>query len=255
MDRKLQAILFDCDGVLAETERDGHRVAYNAAFRKMSIDACWDPDLYKKLVMISGGKERMRTYFSSLPEKFPQDQYNSHLIQLLYERKTRIYQKICYNGLLPTRPGIVRLIQEAHQASVGLFVCSTSHKDSVEALLCANAGAESLSWLTDLFCGDIVPRKKPAPDIYNAAIQKHHLDPSSCVVIEDSRNGLLAAKGAGISCIVTPSFYTIGEDFSEADAVISSLGDPGGPKTELIRGGKLRITHSYVSLEDLRTVL
>lgn len=254
MARKLQAVLFDCDGVLAETERDGHRAAYNAAFREMDVDACWSPGDYGSLLTVSGGKERMRSFFSSNPQRYPPDRFDENLIRILYERKTEIYREMCRTGLLPARPGIVRFLREAHAAAVCLFVCSTSRRESVEELLRADAGEESPGWFTDLLCGDIVPRKKPAPDIYNLAKRKFRLNPELCVVIEDSRNGLLAAKGAGMHCLVTPSFYTAGENFDEADAVVSSLGDPDGEKTRVLRQGQLRFSGGWIGIRDLSSL-
>lgn len=255
LNKNLQAILFDCDGVLAETERDGHRVAYNLAFREKGIDADWDSEFYRKLVTISGGKERMRFFFSSNPDKYPQDTFNSELIQELYLCKTEIFKKMCEEGILPARPGISRLIREAYEKGVKMFVCSTSHRESVVSLLIADVGEQSPLWFTDLLCGDIVPRKKPAPDIYNLAKQKYSINQDLCVVVEDSRNGLLAAKGAGMHCLITPSYYTVNEDFSEADAVVSSLGEPGRIKTNVLKPGRLCLTDDYVKLADLTSLL
>jgi HAD superfamily hydrolase (TIGR01509 family) len=220
---KLQAILFDCDGVLAETERDGHRVAYNRAMAELKVPGEWSPEEYGELVQISGGKERLKYFFNKYPERFPPKDFGADLIQKVYLKKTEIFKDIVSNGALPPRPGIARIITEAHENGVLLFVCSTSHRESVEALIRHNYGEQRLSWFTELFCGDIVPQKKPAPDIYNLARDTYRLDPRLCFVIEDSRNGLLAAKAAGMHCLITQSFYTAKEDFQEADMVVPCL--------------------------------
>ncbi|MDR0641833.1 MAG: HAD-IA family hydrolase [Treponema sp.] len=247
----LRALLFDCDGVLAETERDGHRVAYNRAMKSLGIDAQWQADEYGELVLISGGKERLKYYFEKDRAKFPDDKFGTELIQKIYVEKTAIFKEMVNRGDMPPRPGIARIVEEAHGAGILLFVCSTSHRESVEALLKKNYGEQVFSWFTELFCGDVVAKKKPAPDIYLLAKNKYGLDPACCCVIEDSRNGLLAAKAAGMRCLITKSYYTRHEDFSEADGVASSLGDPGGEEA-LICGGRLRKDLTYISLEDIR---
>jgi len=132
---KLQALLFDCDGVLAETERDGHRVAYNQAMKERGIKAEWSVEEYAELLLTSGGKERLKYYFNKYASQFPPDKYNSDLIQEIYLKKTEIFKALANSGALPPRSGIARIIREAHQMGMLLFVCSTSHKESVEALL------------------------------------------------------------------------------------------------------------------------
>jgi HAD superfamily hydrolase (TIGR01509 family) len=251
---KLQAILFDCDGVLAETERDGHRVAYNRAMAELGVPGEWGPEEYGELVLISGGKERLKAYFNKYPEKFPADSFGSEMIQRLYVKKTEIFKVMANQGALPARSGIARIISEAHKAGVLLFVCSTSHKESVQALISRNYGEECLGWFAELLCGDIVARKKPAPDIYNLARDKYKLDPNLCFVIEDSRNGLLAAKGAGMHCLITQSFYTADEDFSEADMVASCLGDPRGEEAHII-SGRGKGTKGYITVSELDSLL
>jgi len=254
MSGTLQAILFDCDGVLAETERDGHRIAYNKAFEAKGLDIRWDALIYSDLVRISGGKERMRHYFEQNSGHLAEDHFNEALIQELYQIKTEYFKDILRRGILPCREGISRIIAQAHSDSTLLFVCSTSHKESVETLIASNMGQEYLGYFTDLLCGDIVPHKKPAADIYLLAKEKYGLNPKKCVVIEDSRNGLLAAKGAGMNCLVTPSFYTQNEDFSEADAIISTLGDDTTP-AKLIRVPTAWKNISRIGAKDLNRII
>ncbi|MDR0622934.1 MAG: HAD-IA family hydrolase, partial [Treponema sp.] len=248
-------LLFDCDGVLAETERDGHRVAYNRAMKESGIKAEWTVEEYAELVLISGGKERLKFYFEKYPEKFPPERFNSELIQEIYLKKTAIFKAMVQGGDLPPRSGIARIIREAHEGGILLFVCSTSHKESVEALLRYNYGEEYLSWFTELFCGDIVVHKKPAPDIYTLAGNKYRLEKKRCFVIEDSRNGLLAAKGADMRCLITESYYTTGEDFTGADIVVNCLGDPGGEQGRIIQSSRPVPSRGYITVADLDSLL
>jgi beta-phosphoglucomutase-like phosphatase (HAD superfamily) len=252
---ELQALLFDCDGVLAETERDGHRVAYNRAMQELNIKAEWTVEEYAELVLISGGKERLKYYFGREPDRFPPVQYNQELIHEIYLKKTAIFKNLTNKGDMPSRSGVFRIVREAHEENILLFVCSTSHRESVEALIRHNYGEVCCSWFTELFCGDIVERKKPAPDIYVLAQEKHRLSGEKCFIIEDSRNGLLAAKGAGIHCLITPSYYTFGEDFSGADLVASCLGDPVGEQSRIIKGPPAAAQKGYITVADLDALL
>lgn len=255
----LQALLFDCDGVLAETERDGHRVAYNEAMKILGIEAEWSETEYAEMVLISGGKERLKYFFNKYPSRFPADTFNEDLIKTIYLKKTEIFKSMAESGSLPPRSGIARVFREAHEAGLRLFVCSTSHLESVKALLARNYGEECLSWFTKLYCGDVVTKKKPAPDIYLLAKDEYTLDANRCFVIEDSRNGLLAAKGAGMRCLITKSFYTREESFAEADIVTTCLGDPddssrGGQRGELCRieaSVKKIPERGYITVSDL----
>ncbi len=251
----IQALLFDCDGVLAETERDGHRVAYNKAMEVLGIQAEWSEEEYAEMVLISGGKERLKYFFNKYPSRFPSNTYNSDLIQQIYLKKTEIFKSMAASGSLPPRSGIARIIREAHDMGLLLFVCSTSHKESVEALLVRNYGKDCLPWFSKLYCGDVVANKKPAPDIYLLARNEFKLDEKRCFVIEDSRNGLLAAKGAGMHCLITRSFYTVKENFAEADIVTTCLGDPAGTAEEeqcrILASVKSIPEKGYISAADL----
>lgn len=251
---RLGALIFDCDGVIAETERDGHRVSFNRAFREAAIDVEWSVEEYAELVKIAGGKERMRHYFGSRSGKIP-NSISDELIQALHKRKTEIYMEMSAGGGLPVRPGIKRLMLEASGRGLPIAVCSTSNERSVSALIKSVLGDELLKMLY-IFAGDAVKAKKPAPDIYLLAIEKLRLRPPACVVVEDSRNGLLAAKAAGLRCVVTVSFYSQLEDFSEADLVVNSLGDPGREPVRIIRPEPgTGATPAYIRLEELEKLL
>ncbi len=235
----MDALIFDCDGVLVDTERDGHRIAFNRAFSEARIDAFRDIELYGRLLKIGGGKERMRAYFETAGWPVPEAERDG-LIARLHALKTDIFMKIISSGELPVRPGIKRIIDEAHAAGARLAVCSTSNEKAVREVVRVLLGPEREKKFAGIFAGDIVPKKKPSPDIYQFATSKLTLDPTRCVVIEDSRNGLLAARGAGMACVITKSAYTENEDFSEAAAVYAELGDP---------------PNEHVSLQDLKNTL
>jgi HAD superfamily hydrolase (TIGR01509 family) len=220
----LKALIFDCDGVLADTERDGHRVAFNKAFAQKGYAIEWDVELYGKLLEVSGGKERMRHYFEQYgwPEGVGD---RDALIKELHKLKTDLFMRIIEFGELPPRPGVARLVDEAIVADITLAVCSTSHERAVNLVVEKLLGPQRGARFAAVLAGDVVSKKKPDPEIYNLASQRLGLDPSQCVVVEDSRNGLLAAKAAGMHCIVTTNGYTQNEDFAQADLVVSELGD------------------------------
>jgi HAD superfamily hydrolase (TIGR01509 family) len=221
----MQALIFDCDGVLVDTERDGHRVAFNRAFAKAGLDVEWDIELYGELLRVAGGKERMRHFFQTQgwPDSSGDDK-DAFLLEL-HRTKTAIFADLIGSGQLPLRSGVLRLVDEAIAANVRLGVCTTSNPKSIDAVLDL-MGPERKGSFEFVLAGDIVSRKKPDPEIYELAISRLSLPPEDCVVIEDSRNGLLAAVGAGLPCFVTTSTYTVEEDFSEAVGVAEELGDP-----------------------------
>ncbi len=235
----MKALIFDCDGVLIDTERDGHRVAFNEAFKKAGIDAEWDEALYGKLLEVAGGKERMKHYFEQVGWPEAADDERDAYVAALHKSKTAIFGELLASGALPLRAGINRIIDEARDAGMTLAVCSTSAEKSVRGAL-SLMGAERAAAFSLVLAGDVVSRKKPDPEIYLKATAELGLADDECIVVEDSRVGLLAASGAGLTCIVTKSTYTQEEDFSEAAMVVSELGDPPG---------------ECVHLEDLRKLL
>jgi len=220
----IKALIFDCDGVLVDTERDVHRVAFNRAFQAMGIEAEWDVELYGELLLVAGGKERMRHYFEH--HGWPDDQYGPHdeLIAELHKRKTAIGADMIANGEAELRPGVARIVDEAIAAGVRLGVCTTSNAKFIDAVLDL-LGPERKAKFEFVHAGDVVSKKKPDPEIYQLAEQSLGLPPADCIVIEDSRNGLLAATRAGFPTLVTMSTYTTEEDFREAARVVPELGD------------------------------
>lgn len=225
MEQQLKALIFDCDGVIADTERYGHRVAFNRAFAQRGYGIEWDVDLYGELLKVAGGKERMRHYFNQTgwPEE---TQDKDSLIKELHKSKTDLYMKIVEAGELPIRPGVARLVDEAITDGLKLAVCSTSNERAVNLAVEKLLGPERKVKFDLILAGDVVSKKKPDPEIYNLALKRLGLGPAECVVIEDSRNGLLAAKAADMFCVITTNGYTEDEDFSEADLVVTELGDP-----------------------------
>lgn len=221
----MKAIIFDCDGVLADTERDGHRVAFNKAFAKKGLQTEWGVELYGELLKVSGGKERMRHYFDSYG--WPANVAGKDaLIKELHKLKTDYFMEIIESGQLPLRPGVARFVDEAVAADMTLAICSTSHERAVNLVAEVLLGPERKARFSEILAGDVVSKKKPDPEIYNLASERLKLEPSECVVIEDTRVGLLAAKAAGMHCVVTTNGYSENEDFTEADLVVSELGDP-----------------------------
>ena len=223
----IKALIFDCDGVLVDTERDGHRVGFNRAFAEFGIDAEWSVELYEKLVQVAGGKERMRAYFDEYG--WPEDKVAGHggkdeLIKALHKRKTAIVSELVSSGELPLRAGISRIVDEAIARDVTIGVCTTSNPAFIDKVLDL-FGEERKAKFAFVHAGDCVAKKKPDPEIYELAKTSLKLPPEQCVVIEDSRNGLLAATGAGYPTLITTSTYTVHEDFSEAARVVPELGD------------------------------
>ncbi|WP_051470765.1 HAD-IA family hydrolase [Arthrobacter sp. 35/47] len=254
----MPALIFDCDGVLADTEQHGHLPAFNQTFIDFKVPVQWSSEEYAEKVKIGGGKERMR---SILTEELAaslglnDDAAVSDAILAWHKRKTEIYKGLVESGAMPGRHGIARIVAEAHHAGWTLAVASTSAEPAVRAVLGHAVGTE-LAAQFSVFAGDIVPHKKPAPDIYLVALRDLELDPDDAVVIEDSRNGMLAALGAGLRTVVTVSGYTREEDFSGASLVVSSLGDPENDEPAEVLQNPLGIdVPGSVSLAVLQEVL
>jgi len=221
----LKAVIFDCDGVLVDTERDGHRVAFNRAFAVQGFDFEWSVDEYAELLKVAGGKERMRHYFDQRgwPAKVVD---RDGFIKEMHRLKTDLFMKIIAGGELPLRPGVARLVDEVIDADLILAVCSTSNERAVNLVVDTMLGPQRKTHFNAILAGDVVSKKKPDPEIYNLAMKRLDLRPTECVIIEDSRNGLEAAKAARAYCVVTTNGYTLNEDFATADLVVPELGDP-----------------------------
>jgi len=224
----LQALIFDVDGTLADTE-ETHRQAFNAAFIQFELWWDWSPQQYAELLTISGGKERVARYVETLDVPETERARLRQLVPAIHREKTRLFTELIADGRARFRPGVARLIREAKEAGVRLALASTTTAANVEALIASNLGSETLRDFAVIACGDQVEAKKPAPDIYNLALGALGLPPAVCVALEDSGNGVSAAKAAGLFTVVTPTIWTATQDFRGADLVLHSLGDPRAP--------------------------
>ncbi len=259
----MPALLFDCDGVLADTERYGHLPAFNQTFEEFGLPVRWSDREYAEKVKVGGGKERMKTLLTPrfiAEAALPSDpDALGEQVARWHRRKTEIYTGIIASGAIPPRPGVRRIAAEADAAGWTLAVASTSAEPAVRSVLELAAGPQ-LAARFSVFAGDVVPRKKPAPDIYEYAVARLGLDASGVVVIEDSRNGMLAALDAGLKCAVTTSAYTGQEDFTGALLVVTSLGDPASREseevvTEVLSDPLGRAPRPFVRLADLEFLL
>jgi len=223
----LQALIFDVDGTLADTERDGHRIAFNMAFKQAGLDWNWDEALYGKLLAVTGGKERIKFYLDKFNTHFGKPTDFDGFVKGLHAAKTKFYTELMSQGRIPLRPGVERLINEARAAGMRLAIATTTTPENVTALLSSTLGKDSLSWFEVIAAGDIVPLKKPAPDIFIWAMAQMNLKPEQAIAFEDSRNGILSAKAAGLKTIITINGYTAKDDFRQADLVLDHMGDPG----------------------------
>jgi dihydroxyacetone kinase phosphoprotein-dependent L subunit len=249
--------VLDCDGVLADTERYGHLVAFNQTFAEFGLPVRWSVADYREKVLIGGGKERLASLLT--PEfvaaaGLPADAAGQQAaVAAWHRRKTAIYAELVAAGAVPPRPGIARIVAEALAAGWLVAVASTSAEPSVRVTLERAVGAETARAVT-VFAGDIVPRKKPAPDIYRLAQDSLGVPAERVVVVEDSRNGLLAATGADLTCMITVNDFTADEDFSEAALVVSSLGDPGGEPITVLANRSRATPGAWITLADLTSL-
>jgi beta-phosphoglucomutase-like phosphatase (HAD superfamily) len=253
----MTTLLLDCDGVLADTERFGHLPAFNTIFAAEGLPVRWTEEEYAEKLKIGGGKERMASLLTddfTARHGLPSDpEGRRELLLRWHRRKTAAYKELVAAGVMPGRPGIARLVGDALDAGWTVAVASTSAVESVQAVLEHAVGAEQAARIA-VFAGDVVPAKKPDPAIYRLALEQTGSRPQETLVVEDSRNGLLAAVGAGLRCLVTISSFTKDEDFSEAVLVVTSLGDPGEPTQVLANRSPAR-PGDYITLDDLQACL
>lgn len=254
----LQALVFDVDGTLAETE-ELHRKAFNQAFADASLEWIWNRECYRELLAVSGGKERIRHYIKTTLPGFrypgaPSQADDKHLMEwiaALHKAKTAHYSGMIAAGEIELRPGVARLIHEARDNGLRLAIATTTSMANITALFDATLGREALSWFEVIGAAEQAPMKKPDPSVYLWVLQQLQLPAAACLAIEDTCNGVNAASGAGIPVLVTQSYYSEGEDFSGALAVLSDLGEPGQPY-HLPEQVHRATEGEFVNLEQLR---
>ena len=244
---RIEALIFDVDGTLADTE-EAHRQAFNDAFRAHGLGFRWSAQLYRELLQVTGGKERLAAFFDRTPLAASERSRLSSLIPWLHATKTAFYRERIERGRVPLRPGVRRLMAEARAAGVRLAIASTTSPDNVSALLEGALGYDALAGFSVIATGDAVPRKKPAPDIYLLALSRLGVGARRAVAFEDSAIGVAAAKAAGLLTVATPSDWTRGQDFAAADLVLPCLADPESP---LAAADAWRIGAPYLGLEQL----
>ncbi len=220
---RLKAVIFDVDGTLAETE-ETHRHAFNRAFAEAWAPWRWSQRDYRALLTTTGGRERIARYLSELD--FPPDPTG---VAAMHIRKNAFYAEMVEAGDIVPRPGVVRLIDECRRKGVTMAIATTTSRANLDALLRATFAPDAASWFAVIATGEDVTAKKPNPEVYRLVLDKLGLDAADCVAIEDSANGLLAARACAIPTLVTPSIYSIEQDFSGATLVCDSLDDAASP--------------------------
>lgn len=246
---KLKAIIFDVDGTIAETERDAHRVAFNMAFEKEGLSWCWDVDFYGELLEVGGGKERIKYYISHYLPSFNTDKSLDDFVRYLHLQKSEYYRQLLLNHSIPLRLGVKRLIQEAYSQGIKVAIASTASVSNVNALLETSLGHPMRDYFTVITAGDMVEKKKPAPDIYLLALEKLHLSADECLAIEDSNQGLTAGVKAGLTTVITVNQYTEKQNFAQASLVLNHLGEKDTP-FKVIRGNSYGETYFNLSLAE-----
>ncbi len=248
----MKAFIFDVDGTLADTEKDGHRVAFNAAFEKAGLDWHWSVDVYADLLTVTGGKERMKYFLQKYDARAPQGDNLDAAIAQLHQSKTAFYTQLLSEGKIPLRPGVENLIRQARADGVRLAIATTTTPENVTAMLENTLGNESIGWFEQIGAGDIVPAKKPAPDIYTWVMDKMQLTPDQVVAFEDSENGVISARDAGIKdIVVTINAYTSAHDFSGASLILDQMGEAGNP-AKLISGSGL--SGDFLTVSDCQSL-
>lgn len=225
---RLDAAVFDVDGTLVDSERDGHRVAFNQAFEEFGLPDRWDVEHYGRLLAITGGQARIDAHLAS---RGMPDGERAAAVPRIHERKTAIFREMIASGSITARPGAERLLQDLERARIRLAVATTGTRAWVAMLLDRLFGADRFEVVVT---GDEAPVRKPDPSAYLQALEGLLVRPSSAVAVEDSENGLRAARAAGLPCAVAVNGYTAGQRFEDADLVVDGFGDPTSPAAVLL---------------------
>ena len=226
MNQRLQAVIFDVDGTIAETERDGHRVAFNLAFERYGLPDRWDVERYGRLLAVPGGKERLRHHLAGR-DMGPGDL--DDLVPKLHAAKNEAFLDLVRAGSIPVRQGIARLLDELAERGVRTAIATTGSRDWVETLVAVLLGPRRLARFDSIVTRQDCTRLKPDPELYLKALDRLGCPLDGTVAVEDSALGLRAAKAAGLACVVVRNGYTRRQDFAGADLVVDDLGDPGHP--------------------------
>jgi HAD superfamily hydrolase (TIGR01509 family) len=244
---KCAALIFDVDGTLADTE-ELHREAFNRAFAHCRLAWSWDVRLYRELLLVTGGKERIASYIERMGLPDTERRCLQALIPEIHRVKSCMYSELIERGQVRFRSGVRRLMLEARHAGLRLAIATTTSPQNIVPLLKAGLGPEGMTWFDVIAAGDVVANKKPAPDIYNVALSRLGLAPASAIAVEDSAIGVQSAKAAGLFTVATPGFWTRSHDFQGADLLLESLGEPDEP---LAPEDQARLGARYLSMERL----
>ncbi len=217
----LEALLFDVDGTVAETEHL-HRRAFNLAFERHGIDIRWDEREYQRLLRVHGGKERIAR---SLAEH--EEPRNAEEVAAIHATKTRFYEMLLEAEGAPWRPGVRRLMEEARRAGMRLALVTTTSEANLEPLFGPVLGPGWRARFDAIITGEATARKKPSPDAYLEALKRLRVAPAEAVAFEDSRAGVESARAAGIAVVAIRSRWLAADDLSGADLVLEHLGDSG----------------------------
>ncbi len=252
----LQAVLFDVDGTLADTEALGHRPAYNRAFRKLGLQFRWGPKLYRRLLRQPGGRERLKYYVQHYHPDLGAEQAEADAcldawVAKVHELKSKYFRRRMRQGRVPLRPGIARIMREARSSNLKLAIVTNASLKTLKPVLKYCMGPELAAEIEVIASGEEVRCKKPAPDVYRLAMQRLGVSPDECVALEDSEMGLKAATAAGVPAVVTVNSDTLEQDFADARLVVSCLGEPGAPAT-VMKGGF--DGPSWVTVETLQQI-
>lgn len=219
----LKAVLWDVDGTLAETERDGHLVAFNQAFEELALPWRWSQARYGELLHVSGGRERLAHDLQSQPSAPRDSAERAALVERIHRLKNELYARIVVTGALPLRGGVAELLQECRQAKLQIGIATTTSEANVAALLGAQLGADWRATFDVVVCAEQAPRKKPDPQVYQYALRALHRAGHEVLAIEDAPAGVAAARAAGIAVLVVRSLYFPDGAVDDAIAVGSSL--------------------------------